>query len=130
MRQKEREIQAWQEKWANKGQLLSTEQEKYAREAQQKEQEIALFQQQVQFELAQTQEGLTVSAIQRITSATKEFSEKRGYEYVFSYQFGQNLYYASPGNDITNDLLEVLNEDYIEGTNDSTEEEAIEVGEE
>ncbi len=129
MRQKEREIQAWQEKWASKGQLLPSEQQTYAQEAQLKEQEIGLFQQQVQFELAQQQEGLMVSAIQRITAATENLSKEVGYSYVFSYQFGQNMYYAAPGNDITADLVEILNEDYKESSGGGLEEE-IEAGEE
>ena len=54
MRSKEREIQRWQESWGDPSRLLPTELRLYQQEAQVKEQEISMFQNQVQNELAKS----------------------------------------------------------------------------
>lgn len=112
MRNKESEIKAWQDKWAKKGQLLPSEQEQYYKEAAEKEQDLAYTQQNVQMELAVKQEEYLFSAVQRISEASKAIAIERGLDYVLSYQLGQNLYYASPNHDITDDLIQYLNDDY------------------
>ena len=89
MKAKEREIQKWQKKWENMGTLLPDEQLKFQQEAAQKEQEFAIFQQNLQMDLAMRQENLMLTAIQRITVASKEYAEREGFDYIISYQVGQ-----------------------------------------
>ena len=43
-----------------------------------------------------------------------KYAEANGYDLIFSYQLGQNLYYASPNNDVTDGLIELMNADYLE----------------
>lgn len=126
MRQKEREIQKWQEGWQSAGALLPKEQEKYAREAAQKEQEIAMFQQEVQMTLASEQEGYMFTLITRISNASKEYAEANDFDYIVSYQMGQNFYYMSPNFDVTDDIIEIMNKQYSDRTDDAEnpEEEA------
>lgn len=114
MIKKQKEIEAWTAKWEKKGQLLPREQEKYMMEAQQMQQDAAMFEQQVQMELAQEQESLMFTHFQRVTNFTTEYAQKNNIDMVFSYQLGQNMVYCNPNMDITRDLIKVMNDDYNE----------------
>ena len=76
MRAKEKEIQAWQAKWSNAGILLPSEQEKYAKEAAAKEQEIAMFQQELQMSMGQQQQELMTTLYKRVGNAATQIAEK------------------------------------------------------
>ena len=120
MLRKQREIDAWNKKWENKGTLLSTEQEQYMREAQEMQQEAMMFEQNVQMELAQETERLMMGHVMRVSNFTKILAEKEGYDMIYSYQLGQNLVYVNPTMDCTNGLIKLLNDDYnstINGAN-------------
>ncbi len=112
MRSKEREIQRWQESWGDLSRLLPAELRQYQNEAQIKEQEISRFQQQVQNELAKSQEELLLKMVERVSEVSKIFAEENDYDYVFSYQAGQNLYYGSPTHDVTAELIGIMKEKY------------------
>jgi outer membrane protein len=112
MIKKQKEIQAWTAKWEKKGQLLPREQEKYMMEAQQMQQDAAMFEQQVQMELAQEQEMLMLTHFQRVTNFATDYAQSNNIDIVFSYQLGQNMVYCNPNMDITRDLIKVMNEDY------------------
>mgnify|MGYP000403920702 FL=1 len=112
MRGKENEIQRWQESWGDPSKLLPSELRRYQEEAMKKEQEIGMFQQQVQMELAMEQENLMLKLITRVSDASKTFAEENGYDFVLSYQKGQNVYYGSPNFDVTAQLVNLINEEY------------------
>ncbi|MFT5822939.1 MAG: outer membrane protein [Crocinitomix sp.] len=112
MRGKENEIQKWQEGWGDPSALLPSEMRNYQEEAMKKEQEIGMFQQQVQMDLAREQEGLMLTLITRVSDASKTFAEENGYDFVLSYQKGQMIYYGSPNFDVTAQLTEMINSDY------------------
>jgi outer membrane protein len=114
MLKKQREIDAWNKKWEKKGQLLPREQEKYMMEAQQMQQDAAMFEQQVQMELAQEQEMLMLTHFQRVSNFSKDYAENNNIDMVFSYQLGQNMVYCNPNMDVTSELIKVMNEDYNE----------------
>ncbi len=114
MRAKEKEIQAWQAKWSNAGTLLPSEQEKYAKEAAAKEQEIAMFQQELQMSMAQQQQELMTTLYKRVGNAATQIAEKNGFDFVLSYQLGQNIYYCSPNFDVTTELIDLMNKEYQE----------------
>jgi len=116
MQGKQRELDNWQKKWQDRGPLLSTEQEQYAMEAQQKQQDAMMFEQNLQMELAQKQEQLMMSYITRVSATSKRLAEDKGYDFILSYQIGQNVFYASPLMDVTNDIVELMNADYREST--------------
>lgn len=122
---KQREIDAWNKKWENKGTLLSTEQEQYMREAQEMQQEAMMFEQNVQMELGQETERLMMGHVMRVSNFTKMLAEKEGYDMIYSYQLGQQLVYVNPTMDCTNALVKLLNDDYnstINGANIGGEE--------
>jgi outer membrane protein len=112
MRGKENEIQRWQEGWGDPSKLLPSELRRYQEEAMKKEQEIGMFQQQVQMDLAMEQEGLMVKLITRVSDASKKFAEENGYDFVLSYQKGQTIYYGSSNFDVTDQLVELINTEY------------------
>ena len=112
MLRKQREIDAWNKKWEAKGNLLSTEQEQYMREAQEMQNDAMMFEQQVQMELAQQQERLMMGHVTRVSNFTKMLAEREGFDMILSYQLGQNLVYVNPTMDCTAALAKLLNDDY------------------
>lgn len=114
MRSEESKVEKWQAKWQNGGVLLQSEQARYQQEAQEMEQNYMQAQQSIQMELAAAQEQHMFTLISRVTKGAKEYAEANGYDLIFSYQLGQNLYYASPNNDVTDGLIELMNADYME----------------
>lgn len=126
MKKKQRDLDAWQSKWQNRGMLLPNEEEQYMKEAQQKQQEAMVFEQNVQMELAQTQEMLMVSHIQRISNFAKLYAEQEGYDFILSYQMGQNIFYATPTMDVTEGMIKIMNDDYEAtfSSDDNTETES------
>lgn len=133
MRSKENEIKRWQEGWGDPSKLLPSELRRYQEEAMSKEQEIGMFQQQVQMELAMSQEDLMLKLITRISDASKTFAEENGYDFVLSYQKGQNIYYGSPNFDVTAQLVELINAEYRQNqeslTDGGSEEPTVDAGE-
>ncbi|NOQ75050.1 MAG: hypothetical protein GQ574_23760 [Crocinitomix sp.] len=133
MRGKENEIKRWQEKWGDPSKLLPSELRTYQEEAMKQEQEIGMFQQQVQMELAMSQEDLMLKLITRVSDASKTFAEANGYDFVLSYQKGQNVYYGSPRFDVTDQLLELINAEYLKNQESITDgenaAEALDAGE-
>ena len=61
-------------------------------------------------------ENRQAAALKQITDAvmdaTKRISEERDATFVFSYQYGGQLIDADPTKDITEEVLEILNESY------------------
>ena len=117
MAAEERKIQNFEQKWANVGALLPSEQAKYQAEGQQVQQAYMIAQQRVQAEFAQEQEKYTLSLIMRITNAATSYAEANGFDYIFSYQIGQNIYYGSPNFDVTDDLVRIMNAEYNSNMN-------------
>ncbi len=112
MAKKQKDIENWQRGWDARQPLLSTEQEKYMIEAQKMQQDAMSFEQNLQMELAQTQERLMITLVNRITMISKVLAENEGFDMIFSYQLGQNLIYIRPELDLTNKLCKALDEDY------------------
>lgn len=132
MQQKDAEIKRWQENWGDPSKLLPSELEKFQKEAMQKEQEYGAFQQQLQMELGQKQEEIMFKLISRVSDASKKYAEENGFDFVLSYQLGQNVYYAAPRYDVTVELMEMINQEYRENqsSGESTEDESAEEGDE
>ncbi len=123
MKKKQRDIDSWKAKWEKKGQLLSSEQEQYYKEAEKMQAEAMQFEQNVQLKLAQDQENLMKTYALRISNYCSDFAKENGYTAVFSYQFGQSPWYYDAGLDITNQLASVMNASFKGGeTEEATEE--------
>ena len=112
MRNKQGEIEKWQAGWGDPSTLLPTEQRKYQEEGLKMQQDIAMFEQQVQMELAMEQENVMRTLITKVSDASKIFAEDNGYDFVLSYQTGQTIYYGSPNFDVTNQLMDLINTRY------------------
>ncbi|MFK8044667.1 MAG: OmpH family outer membrane protein [Crocinitomicaceae bacterium] len=122
MRNKQRDIDRWKKDWEKKGQLLSSEQEKYYKEAEKIQNEAMQFEQNVQMKLQQEQEGLMTTYALRISNFTEDFAKANGYDAVFAYQFGQSPWYYNKSLDITSKLAEVMNVDFKDSTSPSDSE--------
>jgi len=122
MKNKQAEINNWEKKWSSKGQLLSSEQEKYMQEAQQMQQKAAMFEQNVQMQMQQEQAQLMETYALRLSGFTKDYAQKNGFDAIQAYQFGQSLWYYNPSLDITNDLAKIMNADYNSSTTVDSEE--------
>lgn len=123
---KEREIQRWQQSWEEKGQLLPREQEQYMAEAQQKQQEIAIFEQNLNMEVAMEQEKLMITLYLRLQNYAKTFCEKNEIDMLISYQMGQNIIYMSPQFEVTEQFINHANAEYNSTFDEEGEEEAVE----
>lgn len=122
MKNKQAEINNWEKKWSSKGQLLSSEQEKYMQEAQQMQQKAAMFEQNVQVQMQQEQAQLMETYALRLSGFTKDYAKSNGYDAIQAYQFGQSLWYYNPALDITDALAKIMNDDYNASTTIDTEE--------
>lgn len=122
MKNKQAEINNWEKKWSSKGQLLSSEQEKYMQEAQQMQQKAAMFEQNVQMQMQQEQAQLMETYALRLSGFTKDYAQNNGFDAIQAYQFGQSLWYYNPTLDITNQLAEIMNNDYNSSATIDSEE--------
>lgn len=126
-------LDSWQRGWQERGTLLPSEQERYMKEAEAKQQEAVRFEQDVQMQLAMEQEEYMMTHIMRITKFSKQYAQENGYDMVFSFQLGQNLVYADPRMNITQPLIKLINDDYksmneTDAANNSEEDEDEENG--
>jgi Skp family chaperone for outer membrane proteins len=112
MKKKQGEISAWEKKWSSKGQLLSSEQETYMKEAQKMQNDAMQFEQNVQMVLQQEQAQLMETYAIRLADFNKRFAQKNGYDAVFAFQFGQSPWYYNPALDITNELADMMNAEF------------------
>lgn len=121
MKQLQNEVNAFQQKWGDPSKLFPDEQMKYQEDAMRMQQEMAQKEQIAQMELAQGQEEIMFKLISRVSDISKKFAEENGYDFVLSYQLGQNIYYGAPKYDVTKELMEMINADYhAKSTIDST----------
>jgi len=50
--------------------------------------------------------------LDKIEQFLKDYNVDKGYDYIFSYTFGGNLFYADDAHDITNEVIEGINAAY------------------
>lgn len=112
---KQSELMNWDKKWQEKFPLISSEQERYMQEGQKKQEELMALQQQLEAELYETQNRLTIAGVTRISKYTKDLAVANGYDFVLSYQLGGQVLFCNPKMDITDELIEMMNADYEAG---------------
>jgi Skp family chaperone for outer membrane proteins len=112
MASKQKEVENWQKKWSDKGPLLSSEEQQYAKEYEQKQMEMMQMQQNLEQELFETQNRLTLTGVTRIQSHCRDLALENGYDYVISYQLGGQFLFCNPKMDITDSLIDRMNADY------------------
>lgn len=121
---KQKEIENWSARWNEKAQggLLPNEQERYYKEAGEKEQELAMLQQQVQIEAAQEQEQLMMTMYSRVNLYAKSFAENNNIDILLQCQLGNNISYVGPSMDVTSQFVNHVNKEYGETSMPAEEE--------
>jgi Skp family chaperone for outer membrane proteins len=122
MQNKQAEITNWEKSWAKKGNLLPSEQEKQMKEAQKIQTDAMEFERNVQMMLQQKQSEWMQTYALRLSEFTKDYAEKNGFYAVYAYQFGQSLWYYNSTLDITNDLANIMNDDFDSNNAQETSE--------
>ena len=129
MQKEQNKIDSWNKKWEARMPLLSGEQDVYQKEMQKMQQDAMIAEQTIQMELAQSQEMIMYSHIQRISNFSKIYAEKNGFDMIMSYQIGQNPIYIHPSMDVTAGVVKLMNDDYNSMFSGDVEEEE-QIGEE
>ena len=108
----EKEAQEFQRKYENNG-FVSPEraQQEYQR-IQKQQQDLQELQQKLTEELAVENQKNSLQLRDSITSFLKIYNENKGYDLIISNTGFDNLLYANPAHNITNEIVEGLNSRY------------------
>jgi Skp family chaperone for outer membrane proteins len=112
LRGKYESYQRWEEmvaKRAEKNEISGFEMEALQREAMQKQQEIANYEQQRGGEIQRETVEYTKNLLNKISEAGREFSEENGIDMLFYYQKGGQITYISDAFDVTQQFINFLN---------------------
>ena len=76
------------------------------------EQEIMQVEQQLSSQVTKEELRLTEGYILKTNDFMQDIGQRLGYDYVMSYRVGGAMLYANPNHDITNEIIELLNQEY------------------
>lgn len=76
------------------------------------EQEIMQVEQQLSAQVSKEELRLTEGYILKTNDFMQDIGLRLGYDYVMSYRVGGAMLYANPNHDITNEIIELLNQEY------------------
>ena len=76
------------------------------------EQEIMQVEQQLSAQVSKEELRLTEDYILKTNDFMQDIGQRLGYDYVMSYRVGGAMLYANPNHDITNKIIELLNQEY------------------
>ena len=76
------------------------------------EQEIMQVEQQLSAQVSKEELRLTEGYILKTNDFMQDIGQRLGYDYVMSYRIGGAMLYANPNHDITNEIIELLNQEY------------------
>ena len=76
------------------------------------EQEIMQVEQQLSAKVSKEELRLTEGYIMKTNEFMQDIGQRLGYDYVMSYRVGGAMLYANPSHDITNEIIELLNQEY------------------
>ena len=76
------------------------------------EQEIMQVEQQLSSQVTKEELRLTEGYILETNDFMQDIGQRLGYDYVMSYRVGGAMLYANPNHDITNEIIELLNQEY------------------
>ena len=82
---------------------------------QNRQQQISNYQQAIQKQIQEEDQKMTQTVINDINDYVKEYGERHGYRLIFGASGSGNIMYAQEGADLTDRVLEGLNEDYNGG---------------
>jgi outer membrane protein len=92
--------------------MTQTEGEAAQREVAQMQQKFQQRQMSMEQDLKKHQVDLMTDVRNKIETYLKEYNKEKGYAFILSYEPGFMLYYKDSLYDITNDVIEGLNEEY------------------
>lgn len=92
--------------------LSQNEEMKYAEQYQKRQMELAQKEQQIAAKIEEMQVTELTSATNRVNSFVKDYALKNGYDMVFQYQIGGQIIYINEAFDVTDDIINGLNDEY------------------
>jgi len=92
--------------------LSQNEEMKYAEQYQKRQMELAQKEQQIAATLEDMQIDELTRATNRINSFVKDYALKNGYDMIYQYQIGGQIIYINEAFDVTEDIINGLNEEY------------------
>lgn len=105
----QQEVQQYQSQM----QSMSTEdRQKKEQELMQKQQMIQQQQQMVSTSLRQESDAVIDSLVEKVKVYVKDYGKENNYTYIFGSNESANIMYAKEGLDLTEEILEKLNEEY------------------
>lgn len=112
LKNKQAEIERWQAAWMKRGQLLPAEEKQYMSEAREKEMAYQTLENRLRDKLVALEESQVKKVETEIRTTVKNLAKKQNFDFIMSYQFGGELYYAKPVYDISEELVLLMNENY------------------
>lgn len=100
------------EKKMRNGELLSSEEKKFAEQFQKRQMELAQKEQRLGGQIQELQMKELDRASNRVNAFVKEYALKHGYDMIFQYQKGGQIIYINEAFDVTEDIINGLNEEY------------------
>jgi outer membrane protein len=98
----------------SKGNKLSVSERKLFEELlKSKEDQYISYQKAITEKIQKDDQELTAQVLTRINDYVKKFGEEKGYEIIMAATQQGNIIYATEGKDITDEILEGLNKDFI-----------------
>lgn len=109
----QKEVTDYQDRY-NKGLITRSEASNIEQELYMKQQELLALQQSLSEELSEQQAVMNRQLIDAIMQYLNKHSQEYNYRYVLGTSFGGNILYAHDSLDITQNVIEGLNEEYRE----------------
>lgn len=105
----QQEVQEYQ---SNMGNMSTTQRQEIEEELMRKQQTIQQQQQRMGNQLREESDVVIDSIVDKVKDYVREYGEDNGYTYIFGSNESANIMYAKEGRDITEEILEKLNESY------------------
>ena len=113
-RQFAKENEEFQQKWNNNGFLTRERANEAYAELAIKNENLQRLQQEIQENLAREQHEIRIKLLDVFNRFFQSYNKTKGYDMVLSTTLGGNVFYAQPQCDITQEVLKLLNEQYIQ----------------
>ncbi|MCM4159215.1 OmpH family outer membrane protein [Antarcticibacterium flavum] len=105
----QQEVQEYQ---ANMGSMTTAQRQEIEEELMRKQQTIQQQQQRMGNQLRQESDVVIDSIVDKVKDYVRDYGQENGYTYIFGSNESANIMYAKEGRDITDEVLEKLNESY------------------
>lgn len=105
----QQEVQEYQ---SNMGNLSTAQRQEIEEELMRKQQTIQQQQQRMGNQLRQESDVVIDSIVDKVKDYVRDYGQENGYTYIFGSNESANIMYAKEGRDITDEILEKLNESY------------------